>query len=196
MCERSVFVGYDEGVTAEFEYFTRTYPKLQFYRGKDTLASSTNQLEFVGFAKSRILKYMSAFIETGFNGFLRNNHTLSQYSKRIIGTRWLHENEEAQKTDSVKALRMTSSLQALFILCLVFILLATIELVLENMRMAILTQNLKMTYLQLRLVIQKGFIREIKFGHVKRKVKVKRNFVREALWSKQFYIEIRSRTWK
>jgi len=104
MCERSVFVGYDEGVTAEYEYLTRTYPNLQFYRGKDTLASSANQLEFVGFAKSRILKYMSAFIETGLYGFLRKNHPLSQYSKRIIGTRLLHENEVTQRTDSVKAL--------------------------------------------------------------------------------------------
>jgi len=172
MCERSVFVGYDEDVTAEFEYLTKTYPKLQFYRGKDTLASSTNQLEFVGFAKSRILKYISAFIETGLYGFLRNNHTLSQYGKRTIGTRLLHGKEVAQKTDSVKALRMTSSLQALFILCLLFILLAIIELVLENMRMAILTQNLKMAYLQLRHVIRKGFIRKIQFGQVKRIVKV------------------------
>jgi len=178
ICERSVFVGYDEDVTVEFKYLTKTYPKMQFYRGKDTLASSTNQLEFVGFAKSRILKYISAFIETGLYGFLRKNHTLSQYSKRVIGTRLLHGNEEAQKTDSVKALRMTSSLQALFILCLVFILLATIELVVENMTLTILTQNLKITLLQL---FRMGLIWKITFGQVKRRVKqVKRNLVREA----------------
>jgi len=177
-CERSVFVGYEEDVSAEFEYLTKTYPNLQFYRGKDSLTSSTIQLEFLGFAKSRILKYISAFFETGLYGFLRKNHTLSQYSKRIIGTRLLHGNEVAQKTDSVKALRMSSSLQALFILCLAFIMIATIQLVLERLIVIMLTCNFKLKYSQLRQLIRKGFTRKMKFRQVNRRVRLKRKLVR------------------
>jgi len=55
----------NEDVMAEFE---KLIPSCNFTEEK-TLASSRNQLEFVGLGKSRILKYIFAFIETGLYGW-------------------------------------------------------------------------------------------------------------------------------
>jgi len=73
---------------------------------------------------------------------------------------------------------MTSFLQALFILCLAFIFVAIIELVLERLKVVMLTCDFKLKYSQLRQMIRKGFTRKMKFRQVNRRVRLKRKVVR------------------
>jgi len=114
-CNEELFVYADmeSAVNVEFEYLSRNYPWIQFYKGKESILHGNAGWHFSSQGNPLVLNTFKTFVSSGIYSKLYEIYVRKLYSVRVYNTRKQTANNEWNRVEPVK---LSGSILTLFLI--------------------------------------------------------------------------------